>query len=158
MPKNKKQSVIRGVILRLAENYGICDKIEFLGYKEDVKPYMEKATAFLMASENEGLGRVTIEAMFYGCLVIARHSGGTLEFLKEGFNGLYFNDDVQLASTMKDVSMILPVEIIKNAQKFVVNNFSEEIYGAKMVKIYNHIFYIQVNFLQINHFYHNTSS
>ena len=123
----------------IAKDYGICDKIEFLGYKEDVKPYMEKATAFLMASENEGLGRVTIEAMFYGCLVIARHSGGTLEFLKEGFNGLYFNDDVQLASTMKDVSMILPVEIIKNAQKFVVNNFSEEIYGAKMVKIYNHI-------------------
>lgn len=35
-----------------------------------------------MTSVNEGLGRVTIEAMFYGCLVVARHTGGTLEFLK----------------------------------------------------------------------------
>ena len=101
---------------------------------------MEKATAFLMTSVNEGLGRVTIEAMFYGCLVVARHTGGTLEFLKNGYNGLYFDNDEQLSKILIKVSNKTPIEIINNALKFAIENFSEERYGVRIKRLYSSLF------------------
>ncbi len=62
---------------------------------------MSRAIAFLMCSENEGLGRVSIEAMFYGCLVIGRNSGGTKDFVFDGKTGLLFNDMDGCVSAMQ---------------------------------------------------------
>ena len=132
-----KSEALQTELSSIAKDFGIEGSVEYLGYQANVKPYMEKATAFLMTSINEGLGRVTVEAMFYGCLVIARRKGGTLEFLKDGYNGLYFDDDEHLASILRRVSDDVPMEIITNAQKFAIDNFSEEEYGAKIKKLYS---------------------
>lgn len=123
----------------ITEKYSITDKVEYVGYQKNVKPFMAKATAFIMASHNEGLGRVTIESMFYGCLVIARNSGGTLEFITDGYNGLFFNNDTELSSIIKDVTNEIPYKIIDNAQEFAINNFSEKKYGNKILDIYYQI-------------------
>lgn len=88
-----------------------------------------------MTSVNEGLGRVTIEAMFYGCLVVARHTGGTLEFLKNGYNGLYFDNDEQLSKILINVSNKTPIEIISNAQKICNRKFFRRNIWSKNKKI-----------------------
>ena len=130
-------SMLKTELSSIEKYFDIEDSVEYLGYQVNIKPYMEKASAFLMTSMNEGLGRVTIEAMFYGCLVIARHTGGTLEFLKDGYNGLYFSNEEHLSKILRMVSNKIPVEILSNAQKFVTDNFSEEKYGVKMKRIYS---------------------
>ncbi len=127
-----KSEALKSELSNITKYYNIEDCVEYLGYQANIKPYMEKAAAFLMTSVNEGLGRVTIEAMFYGCLVVARHTGGTLEFLKNGYNGLYFDNDEQLSKILINVSNKTPIEIISNAQKFAIENFSEEIYGVRI--------------------------
>ena len=94
-----------------------------------------------MCSLNEGMGRVTVEAMFYGCPVIARNTGGTIEFIQHGINGFLFNNNSECVQIMKDItdkSSNLSA-IINKACDTAYNCFSEEAYRQKILKIYHAI-------------------
>lgn len=126
-------------ILRYSQNNGILDYIEFIGYVKDTKEYFKNASAFLMCSKNEGLGRVTVEAMFYGTPVIAKRSGGTLDFVKDTNNGFLFSDVCECANLMRYVVYNDVSSIVFSAQNFAINNFSEEEYGKKIISLYNRL-------------------
>ena len=68
-------------LIAILERNNCVDRVEFLGYKADVKPYMKKAKALVVASHHEGFGRMTAEACFMGCIVIGRDTSGTKEIL-----------------------------------------------------------------------------
>jgi len=125
----------------LAIDPDINDRIKFLGYQNSVANYFRKAMAFLMCSANEGLGRVTIEAMFYGCPVIGRNTAGTKTLLGEGRYGFPFDTIEQCAKIMHNVAndAALSKNKVDAAQKFVVSTFSEEVYGQKILSIYQKI-------------------
>lgn len=120
-------------------NAGMTDTVEFLGRTDKVKEYMSRATAFLMCSENEGLGRVSIEAMFYGCLVIGRNSGGTKDFVFDGKTGLLFNDMDSCVAAMQKAAEADHIDIIRYAQQLACENFSIENYGAKILEVYGKV-------------------
>lgn len=125
-------------LLDLANSLNINDKIDLIGRTNDVKSHMMNATAFLMCSDNEGLGRVSIEAMFYGCLVIGKNSGGTKEFIINGETGYLFNDINECVTAM--LAAINDSEnIILNAQKFAQKHFAIENYGSKIMNVYNYL-------------------
>ena len=126
-------------LTKLVNKLKIADYVDFEGQTNDVKSYMERATAFLMCSENEGLGRVSIEAMFYGCLVLGRNSGGTKEFVINGQTGFNFDTIRECASLMKFVVKDDVSSIIKQAQKFACEKFSIENYGSKIINVYQRI-------------------
>lgn len=119
----------------------IVNSVEFSGYSNNIKEHMKSATAFLMCSENEGLGRVTIEAMFYGCLVIGRNSGATKEIIKDGVTGFLFNDLDDCAAIMRNCVKKDSNIIINKAQQYAINNFSQEDYKEKILSVYNKILY-----------------
>lgn len=125
----------------MAIDPSINDKIDFLGYQADPKPYFKNSIAFLMCSSNEGLGRVTIEAMFYGCPVIGRDTAGTKTLLAEGKYGFPFDTIEQCSQRMMEV--VSNVGKAKNiadaAQKHVLSNYSEEVYGKKILSLYKQI-------------------
>lgn len=118
---------------------GLTDAVEFLGRTDKVKEYMSHATAFLMCSENEGLGRVSIEAMFYGCLVIGRNSGGTKDFVFDGKTGFLFNDIDGCVAVMLKAAEADHIDIIRYAQQFARENFSIENYGTKILDVYRKV-------------------
>ncbi|MCP9791132.1 glycosyltransferase family 4 protein [Vulcanococcus limneticus Candia 3F8] len=118
---------------------GISDAVEFLGRSDQVKEYMSRATAFMMCSDNEGLGRVSIEAMFYGCLVIGRNSGGTKDFISDGETGLLFSDMDGCIVAMQNATRNDHQDIIKRAQQFAQENFSFEVYGDKILDVYSKV-------------------
>ena len=119
--------------------FGVEDSVEFVPCQTDVKPWFAKASAFIMASECEGLGRVTAEAMFFGCPVIARATGGTLDLVKDGETGRLFDTVDECAALLRELcardnkSMILP------AQEFVKHNLSQEAYGPKVMEVYKNV-------------------
>ncbi len=127
----------RREILSLISQNRLDDNVEFLGYVSDIKPVLSRATAFLMTSQNEAQGRVTIEAMFYGCPVIARNTGGHTEFVLHEETGLLFDTDRECADRMTAVTQTMPVKMIKQAQEYAVGHFSEECYKQKLLQFYN---------------------
>ncbi len=124
---------------RVIMDAGITNDVEFIGRTDKVKEYMSRATAFLMCSENEGLGRVSIEAMFYGCLVIGRNSGGTKDFVHDEKTGRLFDDMEGCVAAMQKTVTVDSSEIILNAQQFAQENFSIENYGEKILKVYSSV-------------------
>jgi len=133
------QSNYMSKLNQIVAHAGLSDAVEFLGRSDKVKEYMSRATAFLMCSENEGLGRVSIEAMFYGCLVIGRNAGGTKDFVFDGKTGLLFNDIDGCVAAMQKTVETDHQDIIRYAQQFAQENFSIENYGGKILDVYGKI-------------------
>ena len=125
------------ILLMTAKEYNVSNAIEFVECQKDVKPYFSHATAYLMASDYEALGRVTAEAMFYGCPVIAHATGGTLDLVKNGETGYLYNTIEECADLIKKVCSENQEYIILNAQQFAINNLSQEVYGPKIMEVYN---------------------
>jgi len=133
------QSNYMSKLNKIVAHAGLSDAVEFLGRSDKVKEYMSRATAFLMCSENEGLGRVSIEAMFYSCLVIGRNAGGTKDLLLDGKTGLLFNDIDGCVAAMQKTVETDHQDIIRYAQQYAQENFSIENYGGKILEVYGRI-------------------
>lgn len=127
------------VLSKIASEYDVLDSVDFVTCQKDVKPYFAKATAYIMASECEALGRVTAEAMFYGCPVIAHATGGTLDLIKDGETGYLFNTVEECAQLIRKVCTENQETLILRAQEFAVNNLSEEVYVPKIMEVYNQV-------------------
>lgn len=137
----RTENATRERILRIAKTFTSANQICFLGYVKEIDILMNKASAFLMCSKNEALGRVTIEAMFAGCPVLGRNSGGTKELIKHGVNGYLYNDINEGAKLLKDIVGYseTTTRLIEEGRSFAINNFSEEVYGNKIIAIYNQL-------------------
>ena len=129
----------RTILEQTAREYDIFDIVDFVECQKDVKPYFAKATAYIMASECEALGRVTAEAMFYGCPVIAHATGGTLDLVQDGETGYLFKTVEECAQLIRNVCTESQESMIHRAQEFAVNNLSEEVYGPKIIEVYNQV-------------------
>lgn len=123
----------------LAQREGIDGSIDYVGYCSDVTPYFKKAAGFLMCSESEGMGRVTVEAMFHGCPVIARTTEGTQEIVDDGKNGLLFDTAEDCARLMREVVTRDTTQLIDTARAFAMQHFTEENYGQPIMDIYRKI-------------------
>jgi glycosyltransferase involved in cell wall biosynthesis len=119
--------------------FGVEDSVEFVPCQTDVKPWFAKATAYIMASECEGLGRVTAEAMFFGCPVIARATGGTLDLVKDGETGCLFDTVDECAALLRELCVRDNKAMILRAQEFVEHNLSQEVYGPKVMEVYKNV-------------------
>lgn len=126
-------------INKLVDNLGIGEYVDFVGQTDDVKTHMLHAQALLMCSENEGLGRVSVEAMFYGCPVIARNSGGSKEFIFQNETGYLFDTTNECVQIMKGIIKSDANVLIDRAHKYVSENFSIENYGSRIINIYTSI-------------------
>ena len=127
------------VLCRTASEYDVLDSVDFVTCQKDVKPYFAKASAYIMASEYEALGRVTAEAMFFGCPVIANATGGTLDLVKDGETGYLFHTIEECAQLIRKVCTEPQEPLILHAQEFAVNTLSQEVYGPKIMEVYNKV-------------------
>ncbi len=65
--------------------------IHLLGFKKDVRPYLEQADVFVLPSRWEGFGIVLLEAMAYELPIIASNTGGIPEIVQHDKGGLLFD-------------------------------------------------------------------
>lgn len=122
---------------RLAADRGVASAVELVGFCDDVRPHLLRATAFLMCSHNEGLGRVTVEALFYGCPVVARRSGGTPEFIRHGQNGFLFDSVQECGALLRDMPRQDFARLAAEANRTAAGSFSEEAYALRLREIYD---------------------
>ncbi len=81
---------LRGHLEELAEKLGVSGRVFLPGVIPDVAEQIEKASLFLMTSYSEGVSNALIEALATGLPVISTDvpSGGTVELISDGVNGL----------------------------------------------------------------------
>ena len=90
---------------RKVSDYGMSDRVYFMGRRQDVADLYEKADITCVCSKSEAFGRTTVEAMMSGNLVIGSDSAGTKELIDDGVDGVLFKtgDAMDLASKLKTV-------------------------------------------------------
>ena len=123
---------------------GLSDVIIFKGYqnKEQVYQYMQKAKALIVASYNEGFGRMTAEAAFNGTLVIGRNTAGTKEIIDITGGFLFDGDYATIKEQMNAVHYLSKEEyyhLAQKAQDFAVEQYSIESNIEQIKQFYNNI-------------------
>ncbi|HEY2981194.1 MAG TPA: FkbM family methyltransferase [Anaerolineales bacterium] len=66
------------------------DRIRFAPFEPDIFPILDQADMILLCSHQEAFSRVGLEAMLIGKALIGTGTGGTLELIDDGKNGLLY--------------------------------------------------------------------
>lgn len=122
----------------LTQQLNVADKVEFWGYISDPYEAYMQADAALMCSVNEGMGRVTVEAMSACCPVIGYDNGGTSEIICHEHTGLLYTGQSQaLAACMKRFleNPQWAKQLGENAWKEARDKYSIESYAKEIYRI-----------------------
>lgn len=103
----------------LAEDYGIQDRILFVGRSTRVGFWMTKMDVLVLLSRFEGLPNVLIEAQYMGVRVVTTPAGGAAECLIDGTTG-----HVLGCAERPDYA-----EIVDNAHKFAMQSQDRELFA-----------------------------
>ncbi|MFB2768223.1 glycosyltransferase family 4 protein [Pelatocladus sp. BLCC-F211] len=112
------------------QEYGVESKVFILGYRSDVRRWLQAANLFVFPTHYEGgQSHAIAEAMAYGLPIVASDASGIPEVIKHGVHGLLFKtgDTYDLLEKLR-WSLRNPdpmKEMAKNA-KTLAQEFSEE--------------------------------
>lgn len=122
--------------------------VHFEGQSDEVTRWMRKAKVIVIPSPAEGFGFCMPEAMFNGCLVIARNTGGTKEQLDNGLHmtgqdiALRYKTTKELTALLQDVHRH-PIDYYKaytdRAFNTVNSLYTQERCAEEVFKLYQQI-------------------
>lgn len=91
----------------------------------DMQEKLLEKDILIMNSKTEGFGRVTVEGMLAGCLVIGKNSGGTKEIIEDKDNGILFENENDFITVIKqiDIERDTYKRLAKKGQKYALQKF-----------------------------------
>jgi N-acetyl-alpha-D-glucosaminyl L-malate synthase BshA len=128
---------------KLARDYGITDKVIFMGKQEDIYLVLSSADVFLLPSGNESFGLAALEAMSCGVPCITSDVGGLPEVNQHGVSG--YIAPLGDVATMSDYVLKilsdpqLEQELSKNARAYALKNFHNNIIIPKYLDLYQEV-------------------
>jgi glycosyltransferase involved in cell wall biosynthesis len=119
-----------------AAELAVSDRVRFLGFQPDPFPVIAAGDVGLMCSRHEALGRVTVEAMKLGKPVVGSSSGGTVDLIRHGWNGLLYEPG-SAADLAEQIELLyrhpaLAREMGEHARVWANETFNGEAYGAAL--------------------------
>jgi glycosyltransferase involved in cell wall biosynthesis len=132
-------------IEKYVKKYGLENNIVVYPFMSDLSELRNKSSFALVTSKFEALGRVTVEAMLAGNIVVGADTAGTLEIIETTMERgiLYRQGDVE--SLVK--SMMVAIDMSDNekhdmraaAQQYALEKFNSSDYAKTINDIYNEI-------------------
>jgi glycosyltransferase involved in cell wall biosynthesis len=125
-----------------ARGYGLEQSIDFCGYQRDVAARLARATAMVLPSAMESLGRVVFEAWHAGTVPVAwAGSGGPQETIAGSGGGILYPEQTAkaLAAAMHRAASLSRAErdaMIANGVTWLDENCAPERHAAAMVKVW----------------------
>lgn len=130
---------------RYVQEIGISEKVNFIGYTNNPKEFINNADLVMLTSKAEGFGLVLIEAMSMGVPVMSNDAPAMNEIIEDGING-YLIKNLNIAELVRKTAELfedknLYYSISKNAINTVKSKFniskklSETIAFYKRVKL-----------------------
>lgn len=136
----------KSLLNQKVKEYCLDTSIVFLGYRTDIPKLMSKAKALIVPSQFEAFGFITAEAMFYGCPVIGRNTGGTKEQMDNVDNAigenicLRFLNNKELAERLATIYYkMIDKDVLCNIQHIVSDIYPINKSAQKVFDIYNKI-------------------
>lgn len=117
---------------------GLSENVKFLGRRQDVAELYQQSDIACVCSKAEAFGRITVEAMMSGNLVIGADTAGTKEIIEDGVDGLLFKsgdsdslyNKIKFALDNKEEARKLAKHGRQTAiEKFTADRNAEEIYN-----------------------------
>ena len=112
------------------DEYQLNDRVIFEGQVEDMFSFRQNMNIELMCSECEPFGRVTLEGMHSGLVVIGANTGGTIDIIQDGINGLLYQQGNAHDLAQKIMTVIenedLSKRLVANAVEFSKTHFTVE--------------------------------
>lgn len=116
---------------------------KYMGQLKDVRKKLTSTDIVCVCSDAEGFGRVTIESMLAGCLVIGANTGATPEIILDGINGFLYNKGNYIELSQVIERSILDfqhsMEIARFAQKEAIGKFSLKNDITQLINIYKDV-------------------
>ena len=115
--KNWKLVVVgRGDIPRyqkIAKDFGIFERIQFMGMQKDVASYYQAANFFIFPTQYEPFGMVVLEAMACGAVPLVSQCAGAAELVVDQRNGMTIKNETD----ENEISGMIE-KILENPSKF----------------------------------------
>lgn len=113
-----------------------CDKIHFLGEKDNVNDYMMCSDAFCLSSQYEGLPISLLEAFSYGLTPICTPRGGIPDVITDGVNG-YLSCGMDVKDYVNAIKRFMdnPMECDKQVS-FYKDNYSMDVCAKEYEKLF----------------------
>jgi len=115
--------------------------IRILPHQKEVLKIIKSADALLLCSKMEGFGRVILEAMLVGTVVISTNTGGTQELVEDEKTGLFYTHGQYLELADRILRLMDQPEFLNelrnNAFQFADQTFTKEQYGGEYFKVLN---------------------
>lgn len=129
-----------GRLEALAAELGVADRIKFAGYVGKTVDVLAAADVFVLSAEAEPFGIAILEAMASGLPVVAARSGGPLDIIRDGSDGLFFKpgDPCDLAD--KILRLKSDAELRRKIAEGGVRrseDFEEKKIAARIRKVYD---------------------
>ncbi|WP_026503576.1 glycosyltransferase family 4 protein [Butyrivibrio sp. NC3005] len=126
---------------KLVKKYNLGTVVKFIGYVPNPEKIIGQYDVGVICSKSEAFGRVTVEYMMHGLLVVASDSGANKEIIREGVDGFIYKwgDCENLAQCIKRIisdKRLIP-EFGGNAHERAVNDFSSEKNIRKIFYLYS---------------------
>jgi N-acetyl-alpha-D-glucosaminyl L-malate synthase BshA len=130
---------------RLALDFGLKDKIHFMGKQDTVLPLLSRSDLFLLPSKKESFGLVALEAMGCKLPVIASNIGGLPEVIQDGITGrLYDPEDAE--GMAEGIIELLTQEELRNQMGVLGQERAFKHFNSKdIVKQYEDLYYKVLN-------------
>lgn len=106
-------------------NYHIEEQVTISDFCLDIKEKLARKDILIMNSVSEGFGRVTVEGMLAGCLVIGRNLGGTREIIDNNVNGIIFDTKEEFLDAITKINNQKEKyrSLAESGQKYAVKAF-----------------------------------
>ena len=132
--------VLRHDYQELCERLGIADRVEFLGYRDDMSEILARTDIAVLTSFKEGLPRAVVEPMAMGIPVVATRVSGTREAVQHGETGLTVESG-DAAGLAEALALLIRdpgrrAEMGARGRAFAVQHFDEQTVIETLRRIY----------------------
>ena len=128
---------------KLATNDGLIKRVIFLGHREDVADLLGAMDIFVLPSVSEGMSNTMLEAMAAGIPVIASRVGGNPEIVRDGIDGLLFENGNEGELRERLIRLIgspaLRMQLGVAGRKRVIDKFSMEAMISRYESLYTSV-------------------
>ena len=124
---------------RLQSELNLEDKVQFLGFRDDVPQLMKQSDLFVMPSLSEPFGIILLEAMATGTPIVTTRNNGALHFLNS--DTAIFVDKASSSSLSSGILEAInnpetAFERSKNALELFRNHYTPDAVMPKVLSLY----------------------